>query len=409
VFKPLGIEATRAKVLVVTLLVWASALTCVAFIQHQSRVSEEQEAGRSAHAKAQKLRSDIEVASAKLAKLKRPPALPLDAPRNKAQAQALLEQSQEITDFIQSNPPTQQLATAVSLLNTTNRQAALAASQSDLGLVWSGAAVATVGQFPYQVGIVLSNLVPYAQQGYKCGGALIAPTWVLTAGHCLDENSQAIDVQVFSGVLNLSDTPADDCNCWTTVTHLYRHPDYKILVTKYGQMYDADVALLELKESPIRPGVASIQIASPAVQAKLLSAHLGTISGWGRSSASASILSNGLMYGTVKINSACATAYGPGIVMPDMVCTTPEPAAACSGDSGGALVMHEPFPGSTSRNVVHAATPPSYVEAVVSWSYPYGACPPTKPTVYARVPALTQWIDDCISGKPCPSTIKGTN
>jgi len=410
-FKRMGIEARRTKVLFSTLLLWGSALSGVVILDYQNHRTAEQQAQINAHATAQRLRTDIELATGKLAKLKEPPSLSAHAPRNKAQAQALLEQSQRISDFIASGPPPAQLTDAVSLLQTTNRQAALAASENDLGLVWSGAAAATVGQFPYQVGIVFSNLVPYAVRGYKCGGTLIAPDWVLTAGHCFDEDSQAIDVQVFSGVLNLSDTPADDCNCWTRVKHLYRHPDYKILATAYGQTYDADVALLELKDSPVRAGVESIQIAPPTVEAQILSAHLGTISGWGRSSTTTTTLSNGLMYGTVKmaVNSACTSAYGPGIVMPDMVCANPSPATACSGDSGGALVLHEPFQGSTSKNAAHPAPPISYVEAVVSWSYPSGACPPKKPTVYARVPALYQWIDDCVSGKACPSTIKNPN
>jgi secreted trypsin-like serine protease len=38
---------------------------------------------------------------------------------------------------------------------------------------------ANLGEFPYTVALVVRNVVSY------CGGTLIAPRWVLTAGHCV--------------------------------------------------------------------------------------------------------------------------------------------------------------------------------------------------------------------------------
>lgn len=406
IYRLLKIEARRTKLVFAALAIWSVGLTSILTFEYQkSRVADEI-AAQNAVAVSQKLQLDIKQASGKLAELRTPPSFTAHALGKNVQALGLLEQSQSISDFIASNPPKETIPDAVSLLKTTNRQVALAASQSNLGLVWSGNA-ATEGQFPYQVGIVLSNYVPYAQRGYRCGGTLIAPKWVLTAGHCFDEDSQAEDVQVFSGKIKLSDTPADDCNCWTTVARIYRSPTYKLTTTQYGQTIDGDVALLELNESPLRRGVEFIQIADPALETQILKAHLGTISGWGKASSNSSSLSDGLMYGTVKValDSVCASAYGSGIVMPDMVCANPSPADACSGDSGGALVLHVPFQASAISRPAVQSTKANYVEGVVSWSYPLGACPAKKPTVYARVPALYKWINGCVTTQSCPSSI----
>jgi secreted trypsin-like serine protease len=57
---------------------------------------------------------------------------------------------------------------------------------------------ATVGQFPWQVGIVLkgTNLC-------TCGGTLINEEWVLTAAHCI---TSADEMEVLLGLASLQDT-----------------------------------------------------------------------------------------------------------------------------------------------------------------------------------------------------------
>jgi len=181
------------------------------------------------------------------------------------------------------------------------------------------------------------------------------------------------------------------------VKRLVRFPGYQTIPTPYGQILDGDVALLELTSPPSTSGLDSIKMTNATLEQTLVKSSLRTITGWGKSSENPNSLSDALQYGTVKIapGAICAKSYGMGIIKQDMVCATPLPSDACQGDSGGPLVMR----------VVSGATTVSYLEGVISWGYPPGGCPSTKPTVYSRVAAFSDWINGCISGGPCASGI----
>lgn len=45
-----------------------------------------------------------------------------------------------------------------------------------------GGSLASVGQFPYQVGLSMSD----GSGSWWCGGSIIDASWILTAAHCTD-------------------------------------------------------------------------------------------------------------------------------------------------------------------------------------------------------------------------------
>lgn len=71
-----------------------------------------------------------------------------------------------------------------------------------------GGTNADVGEFPYQVSLQLKGLLG---GGHFCGGSIIAPNVILTAGHCVTEVSipPLTHVEVVAGIVSLSNPGAN--------------------------------------------------------------------------------------------------------------------------------------------------------------------------------------------------------
>ncbi|XP_064546263.1 serine protease 1 [Drosophila montana] len=188
---------------------------------------------------------------------------------------------------------------------------------------------ASVGQFPYQVGL---SLKVSALSSAWCGGSLISSTWVLTAAHCT-EGIQSVTVYLGATVRTSPE-----------VSHTVPSSDIIIHSGWNSNNLKNDISLIKI------PAVAfssKIQVAKLPAIASSYSTYAGSTvvaSGWGLTSDSASSVASDLMYVDLSVitNTVCASTYGSSIVTATNICvSTTNGKSTCSGDSGGPLVLKD--------------------------------------------------------------------
>ncbi len=161
-----------------------------------------------------------------------------------------------------------------------------------------------------------------------CSGSLIAPTWVLTAAHCLVETS-ASRVRVRSGALAVT------AGVVTAAAELHVHPDYA------GATSDNDVGLVRLASPVAGPylGYAASGAEVDTRQAPVTA----TVMGFGETERSRSadrLLSVRLrLPPTWRCSVLEDEVYGATFTSDDRICGVwdggPPASAPCFGDSGG--------------------------------------------------------------------------
>ena len=234
-----------------------------------------------------------------------------------------------------------------------------------------GGEEAEPGAWPWMAALVYSD-EPNAYWGQFCGGALIHPRWVLTAGHCAeDANPSEIDVVI--GRHTLSSSGGERIS----VMEIIEHPSYD------SWTLDSDLALLHLSTASSYP---TMQVAGSGVAPGVMA----TVIGWGDTiGGSPSSYPDALRQVSVPIvsNTTCNApqSYG-GDVTSSMMCAGYAQGGkdSCSGDSGGPLMAPN---GSGWMQV-----------GIVSWGD--GCAEPNKYGVYTRVANFKGWIDSYTGASP---------
>ncbi|MGW7522851.1 trypsin-like serine protease [Streptomyces sp. NPDC054783] len=221
--------------------------------------------------------------------------------------------------------------------------------------------------------------------GFFCGGAVVAPTKILTAAHCVKGFDWHANGAIVTGTdqLPTTDTSGNTDLHGGTVSGVWRqwnHPSYN------ATAIDNDIAVLTLP-SPVK--ATPIRMTTSTDTASYAAGTSAKVYGWGRTSSTSQDISQTLKTATLPIqsDSTCATAYkqpdgSDPFIAGHMVCAG-NPAsgsdsgttATCNGDSGGPLVVNNRIVGIVSWGVENCVAKGSYsvfskVRTYVGAAYP---------------------------------------
>lgn len=237
-----------------------------------------------------------------------------------------------------------------------------------------GGAIAQAGMFPS-----LAYIVDFqGQAAYQCTGTVVAPSLILTAGHCA-ENMQTGAAFSPSGyrVVTGSVDPLLPGESVSTVLGVIIYPGIARKVD------DGDAALLVLSAPTTAPPIA---LATAKFAKRLEMGVPARIVGWGKTTYNQTAL-------TEQLQSAATVVQGrkwcrhnaPPFYARSEVCTISPPSYAtgvCEGDSGGPLI---------------ASGPSGEPLEVGIADHVYGKCSTRHPSVFASVGSLSSWIQTWIA------------
>jgi len=242
------------------------------------------------------------------------------------------------------------------------------ATQQSLGRIVGGSD-AEPGSAPWMVTLQWGIVRP----AHFCGGAIIRPNWVLTAGHCVDSYPDFGIATVVAGLHDLNDFTGNEQIRHVTRSNMWVHEDFD------GYIGPQDIGLIVF-QTPFTFDISVNAISLP--EPDEMHTGVATLHGWGSVSNTfypeyPNILQTANMP-IIPIDT-CRTSwsYDPDLFHDTHLCAGPLEGGvgACSLDGGGSL------------------TQDGEIVGIFSW----GAVPcgqRDRPAVYVRVSAYIFWIQE---------------
>ncbi|BFZ17280.1 hypothetical protein BsWGS_20319 [Bradybaena similaris] len=227
-----------------------------------------------------------------------------------------------------------------------------------------------------------------SSEAFYCGATIIDPQWILTAGHCVGENTQDTSYWVIK-VGNTRRLAYSQHRQVRKVKALYVHRNFS------SSTVDNDIALMHL-EKPLAINDFVRPICLPQHMPEVGTRCFAT--GWGKAVNEALVYEPVMRQVSVDITTReyCKMAISkpehkvPYKLTSNMFCAGGAHAHdSCQGDSGGPLVCRK-------ENV----TDEWYQGGIVSWGVICGT--PNTPGVYTNLPLYVSWINDIISNSSYP-------
>lgn len=249
---------------------------------------------------------------------------------------------------------------------------------------------AAIEDAPWQVALMKATPWRMPPREQFCGGSVLSATWVITAAHCVEYESDPGNFWILAGTAQLPAT-GDLAPTRYAVDAILIHPSWQT------GAFRSDIALLRLRTPLPIDGVTIAPIAIPGFADWPAKGTPALITGWGDTNPVRTppepIYADTLQKAQVEVLAGPADArcghyeVGSSTVRGydrvTMLCagtTSPPMVDSCQGDSGGPLAIQ--------RDGTW------YLAGVVSWGQ--GCAAPGYPGLYARVTTYAKWIREAM-------------
>ena len=261
----------------------------------------------------------------------------------------------------------------------SHRRPALSKHDARVRATIIGGTAAAAGTLPWMAFVVYSD----GASSFVCSGTVISPNVVMTAGHCVDDETTGVanapgGYAVVTGSVDWTDASTRQVSA---VSRTISYPAFNL------STLDGDVGLLVLSTPTTAP---AIRLATSADTALIQQGTAAAIAGWGLTAANGQP-PDWLQWSITAVQSSTYCQQFAGGYDASKLCAIDPPSfstGTCQGDSGGPLVAVD------SANKL--------VEIGLTSSGPVG-CATTLPDVFTRVDPLSSWAAGWIAAvAPAP-------